>query len=103
MFGLNRVATVYTPHATTGDFTVLARSALVCRLAIKAPAADADQARAQLAGRRTLLWQDAYTMPDNAQLLIGSDRWNVEPGTVEEMTGLSDAVVYRRCQVVKVT
>lgn len=106
MFGLNKTATVYTPHATTGDYTVLAKSNLVCRLAIRgkrSSGATAADERAELVARRRLLWDEAYTMPENAQVEIDGARWNVQAGTVDVLTDLGDTVIYRRCDVVKVT
>lgn len=101
MFGLNGTATVYTPHATTGAYTVAAKTGLRCRLAIKmAPGAAADD-RAEMVGARRLLWDEAYTMPSNAQIEIDSERWNVVPGTIDNLTDLGTTVLYRRCDVVK--
>lgn len=101
MYGLNKTATVYTPHASTGAYTVLAKSNLACRLAHKlSPAPGADE-RAELTARRRLLWDEDYTMPENAQVEIDSERWNVQPGTIDKLTDLTSSVIYRRCDVVK--
>lgn len=101
MFGLNKTADVYTPHATTGAYTVLARSGLRCRLAIKAAPAPDAAPRAELIGERRLLWDEAYTMPSNAQVAIDGERWNVQPGTIDSLTDLGTTVHYRRCDVIK--
>lgn len=103
MFGLNRTADVYTPHATTGAYTVLAKSGLRCRLAVQTRGANLDPASERdedVRGRR-LLWDEAYTMPSNAQVEIDSTRWNVVPGTIEAMTGLGSTAYYRRCDVIE--
>ena len=103
MYGLNKTATVYTPHATTGDYTVLAKSNLACRLAHKPSPAGGAEERAELVARRRLLWDEDYTMPETAQVEIDSERWNVQKGTVDKLTDLSSTVIYRRCDLVKVT
>lgn len=104
MFGLNKTATIYTPHASTGAYTVTAKTGLRCRLAIRAINASAAAAddREEMVGARRLLWDEAYTMPSNAQIEIDSERWNVVPGTIDSMTDLGTTVLYRRCEVVKV-
>ena len=103
MIGLNKTAVVWTPHATTGAYTVSAKTGLRCRLALRpAQAPDANsQPRAELIGERRLLWDEAYTMPSNAQVEIDSERWNVQPGTIDSLGDLGSTVVYRRCDVVK--
>lgn len=103
MHGLNKTASVYTPHATTGDYTVLAKSDLACRLAHKPSPAGAAEERAELVAHRRLLWDEDYTMPEAAQVLIDGERWNVQAGTVDALTGLDATVIYRRADVVKAT
>lgn len=106
MHGLNKTASVYTPHATTGAYTVLAKSGLRCRLAIRGrvqPGVDASEERAELVGSRRLLWDEAYAMPETAQVEIDGQRWNVQAGTVDVLTGLDETVIYRRCDLIKVT
>lgn len=106
MYGLNKTATVYTPHATTGAYTVLAKSGMDCRLAIRgerSSGATAAEERAELVARRRLLWDEDYTMPEDAQVEIDGERWNIQKGTVDKLTGLDDVVIYRRCDLVKVT
>jgi len=102
MFGLNATATVYTPNGTTGTYTVLATSGLACRLAVKPAPTDGAVERAEGTPRRLLLWDDAYSMPNDAQVEIDGQRWNVVAGTFDALTGLDSVVVYRRCEVVKV-
>ena len=101
MIGLDQTAVVYTPHATTGDYTVTANASLACRLAhITTGQVEAAQERGDVSHRRRLLWGTAYTMPTTAQVLIAGQRWNVEPQTIEQLRGPSATAVYQRCTVV---
>lgn len=102
MIGLNKTASVYTADPTTGAYTVLAKSGLRCRLAIKPSPAETADERAELNHRRRLLWDEAYTMPETAQVEIEAVRWNVQAGTVDVLTDLGSTVIYRRADVVKV-
>ena len=107
MFGLFQTATVYTPHATTGAYSVTAQSNLACRLvqpgAGGGNVAPPDDVRAEEVQGRRLLWAAAYVMPDDAQVEIDSERYNVRAGTYTAVTGPSGNVVYRRCDVVEAT
>lgn len=102
MFGLNKTATVYTPHVTTGAYTVTAQSGLTCRLAyIEQGGSGIGGERENIGSKRRLLWDAAYTMPDNAQVEVDGQRWNVREGTFGELTGPDGStVIYRRCEVV---
>ena len=103
MFGLDQTADVYTPNGTDGDFTVLAKSGLVCRLAtIQVGPASVGGERESVGLNRRLLWAEAYTMPDDAQIEVDGQRWNVLVGTFAPLRGVDSAVVYRRCAVSKV-
>jgi hypothetical protein len=99
--GLNQTAAVYTPGAN-GDFTVLAKSGLRVRLAYKPTAATGAAERDELDERRLLLWDEDYTMPASAQVLVGGQRWNVRPGTVGALRGLDEKIIYRRAEVTAV-
>jgi hypothetical protein len=102
MIGLDQTANVYTPHATTGAFTVLAKSGLVCRLAyIQQGPNETANDRENISQRRRLLWAEAYTMPETAQIEVSSERWNVIAGTLGSLRGPGSTVVYQRCEVVK--
>lgn len=102
MYGLDQSANVYTPNGTNGDFTTLAKSGLVCRLAyIQQGGSDIGGEREDIGQRRRLLWAEAYTMPATAQIEVGGERWNVLAGTDGAIRGLNGAVVYRRCEVVR--
>jgi hypothetical protein len=102
MFGLNATATVYTPHASTGAYTVTAKSGLPCRLAyVEQGGSGIGGEREAIGSKRRLLWREAYTMPDNAQVDVSGQRWNVKEGTYGELTGPDGtSVIYRRCEVV---
>jgi hypothetical protein len=101
MIGLNVLANVYTPGAN-GDFTVLAKANLLCRLAyIQQGGSDIGGQREDIGSRRRLLWAEVYTMPETAQVEVSGERWNVLAGTVGAMTGPDGSVVYRRCEVVR--
>jgi hypothetical protein len=101
MYGLDQSANVYTP-GTNGDFTVTAKSGLACRLAyIQQGGSDIGGERGDIGSRRRLLWDEAYTMPETAQVQVDSERWNVLAGTVGAVRGPDSSVVYRRCEVVR--
>ena len=99
--GFDQTASVYTPDATDGSFTVLAEPSLACRLAHVATAQNtpADE-RAEVAHRRRLLWDADYTMPNPAEILVDGQRWSVQPETVEALRGPNGSVIYQRCTVV---
>jgi hypothetical protein len=103
MYGLDQTASVYTPHADTGDFTVLAKSALPCRLAyIQQGGSDIGGEREDIGSRRRLLWAETYTMPTDAQIEVDAQRWNVLAGTYGPVRGPDSRVIYHRCEVVRV-
>lgn len=98
MYGLDQTATVYTPHATTGAWTVVAKSGLACRLVRVTIAADVGPGRVLAAPQRTLLW-NGYTMPAAAQVDVGGERWNVVDGTVATVRGPAGNTWYQRAEV----
>ncbi len=100
MIGLVDTAVVYTPTAT--GYTDVANAALPCRLALVATdTAATGQDRTELASTRRLLWGPDYLMPENAQIEVDGERWNVRPGTLAAVRGPSGNVVYRRCEVTR--
>ncbi|NJN53286.1 MAG: hypothetical protein HC804_00135 [Anaerolineae bacterium] len=102
MYGLDQTAIVYTPHATTGAYTVVARSELVCRLAyVEQGGSAVGGERENIGQRRRLLWDAEYAMPDEAQVEVDGERWNVLMGTYGQLRGADSQVVYRRCEVVR--
>lgn len=104
MLGLDQVAVVYTVTAATGLYTTVATTGLRCRLAHidNRPAATAPD-RAELAAIRNMLWEPSYVMPEQAQVEVAGIRWNPVPGTFGAFRGPSGAVVYRRCDLVRVS
>lgn len=102
MIGLIDVARVYTPDPTTGNYTVLAKSDLACRLTlVSAMSVDSGPGRAELVDERRLLWEPSYVLPDTAQVEVSGLRYNVQPGTLAAVRDPSGAVEYRRAKVVK--
>src|SRR5688572_16763891 len=103
MLGLDQTAKVYTADPEDGEYTVLAKSGLACRLVrmtgTVAPAAE----RPELAGQRTLLWLPEYQMPDTAQVEIDGRRWNIQAGTIDYPRGPVSQKMYGRAGVVEAT
>ena len=106
MIGLNATVVVYTPNGTDGDYTVIDRASLTCRMAVKPvpmPTGGTGGDRVELADRRLLMWDAAYAMPDTARVKDAANVWwNVVPGTYTPLTNLGTTVVYRRCEVERV-
>jgi hypothetical protein len=111
--GMDQSATVYGRDDTTGRYTTVLRSGLVCRLAhVNRQSAATGPSRTELAGIRVLLWDPAYSLPETAQVEVagvtGPDgttaaRWNVRAGTLATMRGPSGQAVYRQADVVRAT
>ena len=99
MPGLDQSGTVYTPNGTTGDYTVVAKSGLACRLAHSAISGDMGPGRSDQASARRLLWGADYVMPEVAQVLVDGQRWNIVAGTLAAVRGPSGQVEYRRAEV----
>lgn len=101
ILGLDQRATVYTPDSD-GAWTVQAKANLKCRLTHSAlSAASVGEYREEGTGQYVLLWEPDYVMPEDAQLLIDSERWNVVEGTARALRGPLGNMVYRRCLVVR--
>ena len=102
IFGLDQTAKVYVPNSTDGDFTTLAKATLPCRLAyIQQGPNSVGGEREDIGQRRRLLWTEEYEMPETAQVEVAGERWNVLAGSLGSLRGLSGAVIYRRCEVVR--
>ena len=102
MIGLIDVATVNTRHGTTGAYTVESTATLKCRVChLAAGAADVSEERQEQAARRMLLFDPSYIMPDYAQVVIGTEKWNVVQGTAIAPRGPSGTVIFRRCEIVR--
>lgn len=100
--GMIDTATVYTEHASTGAYTVVARANLRCRLAhvSRQPAATATD-RAELGAMRRLLWEAGYAMPEHARVEIGGVRWSIVAGTLAAYRGPAGTVTHRSADVVR--
>jgi hypothetical protein len=97
MIGLDQTAAIYTP-GTDGDYTVLSKASLPCRLILARSATSPADERADPASGAFVLWGPDYTMPGDAQLAIGGKRYNVQANTVAALRGLS-SVIYQRATV----
>lgn len=101
MIGLDQVAAVYTPGGD-GDYTVLAKSDLACRLvASRGGAASPADERADMVTQRFLMWGASYTMPSNAQVVIEGARYGLEDNTLVAVRGLGSQVEYQRVNLVE--
>lgn len=98
---LDQTAVVYTPHATTGDYTVAAKSDLACRLVRMTMTTTPTGERVELAGKRVLVWDKDYTMPETAQVLIDGKSWNIQAGSVDYPRGVTSQVEYGRADVIE--
>lgn len=99
--GLDQTATVYTPSGTTGAYTVVDKTGLACRLALSSVSTDMGPSRAEADGARRLLWDPDYVMPEEAQVEVDGERWNIQAGTLAAPRDLTGGVVYRRAEVTK--
>lgn len=104
MIGLNKHATVYTAHPTTGEWTILFRAGLPVRLANKVrkldPVTDNWVGREEIQSDRRLLWGPEPALPSEyCQVLVDGERWNTVAGSFTAITGPTGAVTYRRCEV----
>lgn len=101
----DQTANIYTPNPTTGAYDVLAKSSLACRLAYTQTYAQraTGPERVELAQGRRLMWEEDYTMSEDAQIEVDGQRFNVRAGTLGQLRGPSGQVVYRRCDVIEAT
>lgn len=74
----NKTATVYAP---ADDFQAAVKTGLKCSLHhISEVGAATGVDRAELLARRRLLWDPSYTMPEEAQVEIDGQRWQLPRG-----------------------
>jgi hypothetical protein len=99
---LDKTATVYAADPAAGGYTVAAKSGLRCRLSIvgSGQARSGDE-RAELAALRRLYWAESYAMPNDVQVEIDDERWNVMNGTQQAPTMPGGAVAYRSCDLAR--
>jgi hypothetical protein len=99
---LTQTATVYA-RGVTGSFDVVVKSGLACRLLLVnvAPASSGGE-RSELAGRRVLCWDAAYTMPQYSQVDVEGLRWNLAAtNAFETLDGPDGTPAYKRADVVR--
>ena len=97
---LDKTATVYKPNTTTGAYDLVDRVDLPVALRhIGANSAPGGSERAELLLLRRLVWGPDYVMPDEAQVAIDSQRWQVLPGSYATGRELGDRAVFRSCDV----
>jgi hypothetical protein len=81
-----------------GGYTVTLVAALPCLLGIASSSgAKTATERADLAQTRTMVWTQAYAMPDAAQVVIGAETYNVIPGSYQAPIWPFDGSVLYRC------
>lgn len=86
-----------------GEYTVVDREGLVCRVAnVGFQPGRTTFERAELAAERLLLWDDAYEIPQHAQVQHGDVRYNVEAGTDNAWIGISGGVHHRSVLLTRV-
>lgn len=99
----DQVADVYTEHAVTGRYTVLAKSRLACRLShIPLNRVQRSGDRAELAAMRNMLFDPEYAMPEQCQVAVDGVRWQPMPGTFGAYRDWNSELVYRRADVIRV-
>jgi hypothetical protein len=99
---LDQVADVYTPAASGGRYTVLARSGLAIGFRQPSASGAAGAAeRAELLGSRRVVWAADYAMPEGAQLAVAGQRCNTVRGSFSAPTAGNGAVMYRACDAVQ--
>ncbi len=110
--GLDQVMTVYTRTGGTGPYNLQVATGVACRLAhVSQQDATTGADRAELAGRRRLLWDPAYLPPsENVQITVsgvyGPDgvtpaRWNLQAGTHATLRGPGGDTLFRRADAVR--
>lgn len=101
MLGMKDAATVYT-RGTGGDWNVVHKNALRCRLAHSRRSAETTSGdRAELAARRVLIWDDTdYQMPAQCQVEVDGLRWNpLNTNAFEAFSGPGGRPIYKRIDV----
>lgn len=94
-------ADVYTANAGSGAFTNLEKEGLICRVLTTSGRGMDLPSRAENARARTIFWEPDFVMPEYAQLLYDSERWNVDPATIAKIEWLDGSIAYRRAIIVR--
>lgn len=107
MMGLVDRARVFT-EASNGNYTVVAKSELRCRLE-HVRGGQSQEARADLASIRHLVWQGDYEMPSDCEIQLlnkagnpEGSRWNPIDDTFGFLRGAGNTKKFRICDVVEV-
>ena len=101
MIGLDQVAVVYARGAPPdSEYTVVLQASLPCRLShISSTGVGIE--RVELAAMRRMLWGPEYAMPEDVEIVVGSERWATVRGTFAALRGPTGQVIYRRCDVIR--
>jgi hypothetical protein len=99
--GFRDRAIVYTENPSTGVYDVIANPNLRCKLKHVSGGTTLPD-RAEFAAIRRLTWQPDYYMPEDCEILIGSQRWNPQPNSFGLFRGTNNNPLYRVCDVVEV-
>lgn len=92
---------VYAPNLVDGAYTVLTGTGVRCRLIeFGSGMARGREERAAMIGYMMLVYDSASTaLPDDAQVEIRGDRWNVVVGSDTDFRGPTGVIAYRSCDV----
>jgi hypothetical protein len=101
MIGLVDRAIVYTENPATGTYDVVDKSNLRCRLEHIGGGTSVTE-RAQLSEIRHLVFEIAYQMPEDCEILIGDTRWNPIAGTFARFRGSNSRKEIKACDVQEV-
>jgi hypothetical protein len=101
MIGLVDRATVYTENPVTGVYDVVAKQNLRCRLE-HVGGGQTVAARAELMQIRHLVFDIAYEMPEDCEVLIDGTRYNPQAGTFARHRGTNSRKAVRAVDVTEV-
>lgn len=92
---------VYAPNLTDGAYTVQTASGVRCRLIeFGSGMTRSREERASMIGYMLLVYDPAATvLPDDAQVEMRGDRWNVVAGSDTDFRGPTGKVAYHSCDV----
>ena len=102
MIGLVDRAIVYTENPATGTYDVVAKSNLRCRLEHVGGGQTVAE-RAALMEIRHLVFDIAYEMPEDCEVLIDGRRYNPQPGTFARHRGTNSRKAFRAVDVSQVS
>lgn len=101
MYGFVDRATIYTENPSTGEYDVIAKQNLRCRL-VHVSGGTTVEGRAELAQIRHLQFPIDYEMPEDCEVLIDGTRWNPTAGTFGRPRGPNNRKSFRFCDVTEV-